>query len=270
MLNRGGQKHWRTIKSHVFTYRAVSGPPASCELHGWPHKAQLGALQHALLLQLKDRFGNSTKEEKDEESHKLTSKGAVAPTVHLSSDQLDITCEVGQCTQAADGAHQLQLSAISIRPLPAFRLQGADQPMTCDVKLSVTFRSGLCLNHDYKIDILAGKTGHLDASCVIGHPATPTTRTNSVHKLSLYGLHSSGVQYFVCVAVLLYGRNPTSYLLLNASPTAQLPDEDVCVGERTQVSMSRHSLRCLIQHSCLCRSASQAGSCVCSALFHDW
>lgn len=145
MQNKGGQKYWRTIKSPVFNYTAVCGAPAACELHGWPEKVQLGALQHALLLQLTDRYGNST-------------KAAVAPTVNLSSEQVDIRCEVGQWTQAADGTQQLQLTAIQITPRPAFHLPGADQPMTCDVKLSVTSDRGLCLNHDYKIDIFAGKT----------------------------------------------------------------------------------------------------------------
>lgn len=145
MLNKGGQEYWRTIKSPVFRYKAVCGAPVSCELHGWPQKVQLGALQHVLRLQLKDRFGNST-------------RGAVAGMVHLSSDQLDITCEVGQWTQAADGAHQLQLSAIRIKPLPAFHLPAAGQPLMCDVKLSVTPDSTLCLTQDYKINIFAGKT----------------------------------------------------------------------------------------------------------------
>ena len=145
MQNKGGQKYWRTIKSPVFRYTAVCGAPVACELHGWPQKVQLDALPHALLLQLTDRYGNST-------------RAVVTPTVNLSSEQLDIRCEVGQWTQAADGAHQLQLSAIQIAPLPAFHLPGADQPMTCDVKLSVTPDRGLCLSNDYKIDIFAGKT----------------------------------------------------------------------------------------------------------------
>ena len=145
MLNRGGKKHWRTIQSPVFRYTATCGTPVACELHGWPQKVQLGALQHVLLLRLTDRYGNTT-------------KAAAAPTVNLSSDQLDIRCEVGQWMQAADGAHQLQLSAVQIMPLAAFHLPGPGQPMRCDVKLSVTPDRGLCLDHDYKIDVFAGKT----------------------------------------------------------------------------------------------------------------
>lgn len=144
MLNKGGRQYHHTIKSHVFKYTAVSGSASACELHGWPEKKQLGPLQNPLLLHLKDRFGNLT-------------KPAVAPKVHLSSGQLDITCEMGQWTQTADGADQLQLAAVVMKPTQAFQLPGADQPMSCDVKLQVTLDKGLQLTHDYKMHVFAGR-----------------------------------------------------------------------------------------------------------------
>lgn len=145
MLNRGGQQYHRTLKSQVFKYRADAGTPAACELHGWPQKLQLGTLQTALLLQLTDRHGNSV-------------KAAAAPTVHLSCDQLEIRCEVGQWKQTADGTHQLHLTAVEIRPLSGFQLPGPDQAMTCDVKLLVTLDRGLQLTKTYETDVAAGKS----------------------------------------------------------------------------------------------------------------
>lgn len=191
MLNKGGQKYWRTIKSSVFKYTAACGTPVACELHGWPQKVQLGALQHALLLRLTDCYGNFT-------------KAAVASTVNMSSDQVDIRCEVGQWMQAADGAQQLQLSAVQITPLVAFHLPGAGQPMTCDVKLSVTLDRGLCLNHNCKIDVFAGTAE--DWALVMSWVCQQADHYQDEHctrKLSLYGLQPSGCEVcFVCFVLL--------------------------------------------------------------------
>ena len=155
MLNRGGQQYHRTLKSQVFKYTADAGTPAACELHGWPQKLQLGTLQTALRLQLTDRYGNSV-------------KAAAAPAVHLSSDQLDIRCELGQWKQTADGTHQLHLAAVETRPLLGFQLPGPDQAMSCHVKLSVTLDKGLQLTKTYQTDVFAGKSSlscELSSSC---------------------------------------------------------------------------------------------------------
>lgn len=173
MLNRGGQQYHRTLKSHVFKYTADAGTPAACELHGWPQRLYLGTLQTALLLQLTDRHGNSV-------------KAAAAPTVHLSSDQLDIRCEVGQWKQTAEGTHQLHFSAVETKPLPGFQLPGPDHAMTCDVKLSVTLDRGLQLTKSCKTDVFAGKSSLSCQLCSSCH----LKRHMLDSRLSLYGLNA--------------------------------------------------------------------------------
>ena len=144
MHNRGGQQFHRTIKSSAFRYMAVSGPPVSCQLHGWPEKKQLGTLQNGTLhVVFKDSFGNCT-------------KPAVAPQVVLSSAQLEISCEVGQWRKTEEGADRLQLAAVVVKPMPAFQLPGAGQSVACDVTLRVTLDRGLQLSHNYKMDVFAG------------------------------------------------------------------------------------------------------------------